>query len=287
MTYLQSLLANLQLTRRTAFLITVWLLVMIFVPIANWIWGEAAMLRLVNIGVLAQTTAVLSILISAWGWRRTLQTAVVIAVITYSVEWIGSHTGLPFGRYHYTDVLQPQISGVPLLIPLAWFMMLPSAWAIAERLGTMHFYPKKHSQAQTKSVLHLSLFALLSGLALTAWDLMLDPQMVGWGLWVWEQPGGYFGIPWLNFGGWILTAVLLTALIRPSNLPIQPLLLIYTLTWFLETFGLAFFWGMPGPALVGGVVMGLFVWLGWRFGIRDWQLTQPSANLQSPINQSL
>ena len=64
--------------------------------------------------------------------------------------------------------------------------------------------------------------------------------------------------------GWWGTAVLLTALIEPKNLPARPLLIIYTITWFLETFGLLFFWGLPGPALVGGVVMGLFGWLGWR-----------------------
>ena len=266
MNNLQSPISNLQLTRKTAVFILLWLLVMIFVPIANWVWGEAAMLRLVSVGVVAQATAVLSILIGAWGWRETAKTAVIVALLTYAVEFIGSRTGYPFGRYHYTDLLQPQIGHVPLLIPLAWLMMLPCAWAVASHFSTWHF-------------------ALFSALALTAWDLMLDPQMVGWGLWVWQQPGGYFGIPWLNFGGWVLTAVLLTTLLRPKPVPIRPLLLIYTLTWFLETFGLAFFWAMPGPAAVGGVVMGLFVWHGWKKNeterLRDWEIDQPPVS-QSP-----
>ena len=32
---------------------------------------------------------------------------------------------------------------------------------------------------------------------------------------------------------------------------------IYAVTWALETIGLLCFWGLPGPALVGGAAMGL------------------------------
>lgn len=263
MNTLHALLSTLNVTSKTAVFILLWLLIMIFVPIANWVWGEAAMLRLVSAGVVAQATAVLLILIQAWGWQETVKTAVLTALTAYTVEWIGSHTGWPFGSYYYTPTLQPQLGGVPLLIPLAWLMMLPCAWATVAHYAGWRF-------------------TLLAAFAFTAWDLMLDPQMVGWGLWVWQQPGGYFGIPWLNFVGWILTAVFLTALLRPKPVPVRPLLLIYTLTWFLETFGLAFFWAMPGPAAVGGVVMGVFVWLGWKKNeikrLRDWEIDQ-SLNL--------
>ncbi|MCA9997995.1 MAG: hypothetical protein KDE56_19680 [Anaerolineales bacterium] len=79
MNNLQSPIPNLQLTRKTAVFILLWLLVMIFVPIANWVWGEAVMLQLVSVGVVAQATAVLSILIGAWGWRETVKTAVIVA----------------------------------------------------------------------------------------------------------------------------------------------------------------------------------------------------------------
>ncbi len=80
--------------------------------------------------------------------------------------------------------------------------------------------------------------------------------MVAWGFWVWEQPGGYFGIPWVNFAGWLFASALITAIIRPRPLPVGPLLIIYLITWLLETIGLFFFWGLPGPAVVGFVAMG-------------------------------
>ncbi|MEZ4635217.1 MAG: carotenoid biosynthesis protein [Caldilineaceae bacterium] len=103
-------------------------------------------------------------------------------------------------------------------------------------------------------------FALFSGLAITAWDLFLDPQMVAWQLWVWETPGGYFGIPWVNYAGWLLTGVLITLVVRPAQLPVLPLIMVYVTTWLLESIGLAFFFGLPGPAAVGFVGMGVFVW---------------------------
>jgi putative membrane protein len=140
---------------------------------------------------------------------------------------------------------------VPLLIPLAWLMMLPPAWAVGSWLSG------------TDRGLR---FVLVSAGAFTAWDLFLDPQMVAWGYWQWATPGGYFGIPWLNFGGWFLSSALITLVARPSALPIKPLLLIYIITWLLQSIGQALFWAMPGPALVGFLVMGSFVLLTIRRG---------------------
>ncbi|MBL8055303.1 MAG: carotenoid biosynthesis protein, partial [Anaerolineales bacterium] len=151
--------------------------------------------------------------------------------------------------YRYTDLLQPQVLGVPALIPLAWLMMLPPAWAVAAALVR----PRERAP-----------FALVAALAFTAWDLYLDPQMVARGLWVWAEPGGYFGIPWVNFLGWLVTAFVITFVCGPADLPARPLAVIYTLTWLLQAVGLGFFWGQPGPALAGFLGMGVFVVLFWR-----------------------
>ena len=101
------------------------------------------------------------------------------------------------------------------------------------------------------------LFSAVSALALTAWDLFLDPQMVQWGFWHWEESGGYFGIPWSNFGGWLLAAGLITLLVRPAPLPAPPLLLIYGVIWLLQTLGQFFsggYLGRPSPVLWGWAV---------------------------------
>jgi putative membrane protein len=230
-------------------LLGAWVVSMIALPIVRVTSSKAVFDWGVSLSVLLQAGAVLSILWVVWGGRRTLQTAALVAVLTWGVEWLGAATGFPFGPYSYTDALQPQLFHVPLVIPLAWLMMLPIAWAIAARLtGSMRGWR----------------FVAVSALALTVWDLFLDPQMVAWGYWVWDNPVGYFGIPWSNYAGWLLTGALLTLVARPAALPLRPLLLIYTVTWFLEWFGLIFFWRMVGPGLAGFVAMGLFVLAGWQ-----------------------
>jgi len=227
---------------------TLWLLSLIALPVAKFFGGDTAALCSIIVAVILQAGLVLVILTTRWGAAPTLRMAAMVALLTWLIEAVGTATGLPFGVYHYTAKLQPQLGHVPLLIPLAWLMMLPPAWAVARQI-TGSYGPK---------------FIAVSALALTAWDLFLDPQMVAWGFWVWENPGGYFGIPWLNFGGWLLTAALITALVRPRNLPVLPLLLIYTITWLLQTGGLLFFWGLPGPAIAGFLGMGSLVWLAWQ-----------------------
>ncbi len=234
-----------------------WVLTMISLPLLGWILGEGYLLRGISVGVLMQVTAVLAILYNAWGLRRTATIFFVVTTLSYLAELLGSTTGFPFGKYHYTDLLQPQIAGVPLLIPLAWLMMLPPAWAIAQIIV---------SRANFRFSI---LFVLLSSLAFTAWDLFLDPQMVGWGFWQWETPGPYFGIPLSNYLGWIVVSALITLVVRPKNLPVGPLALVYVLTWILQTIGQGIFWSQPGPAIVGFLGSGVFILLAWRKGVKE------------------
>ncbi len=232
-------------------LIIVWVLAMIALPIMKWIWGTGIIPVAVTFALMMQFCAVLVIMWQGWGGRRTLIAFGLVAVATWGIEFIGSSTGFPFGAYDYTDVLQPQIGHVPLLIPLAWFMMLPAAWAVAEVIAGRD---------------KVWAYVAVSAVAITAWDLFLDPQMVDWGFWVWANPQGYFGIPWSNYAGWLLTGAIVTMLVRPYRhaLPIFPLLVVYGVVWFLQSIGLAIFWGQPGPALVGALAMGALLLVAGR-----------------------
>jgi putative membrane protein len=260
-----------------------WVLTMLSLPLMGWILGEGYLLRGMSVGVLMQSAAVLVILYNAWGLARTAKTFLVVGILSYLAELLGSSTGFPFGKYHYTDILQPQIAGVPLLIPLAWFMMLPPAWAIAKIIvgETPNLNHEVHKGAPRKTFLFSFLgvaparlafsagswliFALLSSLAFTAWDLFLDPQMVSFGFWVWEIPGQYFGIPLSNYVGWIVVSAVITLIANPKDLPVGPLALVYVLTWILQAIGQGIFWSQPGPAIVGFIGSGVFVSLAfWR-----------------------
>ncbi|MBN2386141.1 MAG: carotenoid biosynthesis protein [Anaerolineales bacterium] len=238
-------------------MLAVWALTFISLPIVRWALGDESLRIGIEIGVLTQVATVIVILWRAWKPGRVLGLAASVAILAWAAEYLGSTTGLPFGRYHYTELLQPQVGKVPVLIPLAWLMMLPPSWAVASLIFP---FPPGGVGRRRKGQL---IFALLSALAMTAWDLFLDPQMVAWGFWTWEVPSGYFGIPWTNFLGWLLVAFLVTLIIRPRDLPVSPLAAVYCITWFLESFGQLFFWDLPGPAVCGFLGMGAVLF--WAF----------------------
>lgn len=234
--------------------ISLWLILLLFMPFIEDNYGEDSFVLSINFSVILQASAVLSILKNSVRIRKTVFIAIGIIFITWLIEAIGVITGFPFGRYNYTGKLQPQLLNVPLLIPLAWLMMLPPSWAIAQRIT-----------GQSKGIK----FIIISGLAFTAWDLLLDPQMVKWGIWSWQNPNGYFGIPFINFFGWFLSAIIVTLIIRPPKLNEKYLLLIYILVWIIEPLGLTIFWDLMGPAIFGFLGMGVFVFLAYFIKPRE------------------
>jgi putative membrane protein len=223
----------------------VWLLVMIAVPIWKWILADRGERIGISLGVVFQaiTVAVLLAHDGPTPWRVIL-IVIGVPVLGWLIERIGSRTGVPFGKYHYTDVLQPQIAHVPVAVPLAWLMMIPPSWAVAQLIlpEAPHW-----------------LAAIVAGAAFTAWDAYLDPQMVRWNFWTWDQPGRYVGIPLINFFGWWIGGTVISLLLMPVDLPIAPLFAIYILTWLLEVGGQAMFWKLPVSAATGFLLMGAFI----------------------------
>lgn len=231
--------------------LSLWIAVLIASPISLWIFGRDVFPLVASAGVIAQVVTVWLSLIKRWHISRIIRVMLVIGTLSWMAEFAGHSTGIPFGQYHYTPALQPQILGVPALIPFAWMMMLLPAWGITDTL----LQPLKDRLRQWYPVV----FSIVSGLAITAWDLYLDPQMVSFNLWEWDIPGAYFGIPLINYAGWWLTATVITIVTRPSNLPAGRLTTIYVITWIMQGIGLGVFWGQPGPALVGFLGMGVFI----------------------------
>lgn len=139
------------------------------------------------------------------GTKFVLTFLFAVLSLSFLAEVIGVHTGLPFGNYSYAPTLGWQLWQVPLLIPLAWFMMMYPCWLIAIRLTVSRIWQ----------------IAIASWLMAT-WDLFLDPQMVTEGFWTWH---GYASresndIPLSNFFGWLMTAVIVFAVLSavlPKN----------------------------------------------------------------------
>lgn len=151
---------------------------------------------------LTLATVVFSVLHAAWllGSRGAGVFFAVSAAVSWAFEELGVVTGLIYGRYHYTDLLGPKLGHVPLLIPLAWFAMIYPSYLIAAVLTEGRLRPRRWGVGP------LVWRAVLAGLVMTAWDVVIDPGMaLPGGSWVWEEGGPYFGVPLQNFAGWLLT----------------------------------------------------------------------------------
>src|SRR3954453_14445198 len=162
-------------------------------------------------------------------------------------ESVGVATGWPFGQYAYTGTLGPEVLGVPVVVPMAWVMMAWPALVVARTLV-----------ARGPAV------AAVGAVALTAWDVFLDPQMVAAGHWTWfdTAPGLPLipGIPLTNYIGWLLVSVVIMAILDRTlpreQFPSAPAAALYLWVYFSSVMGHAVFFGLPGSAITGAVIMG-------------------------------
>ena len=162
------------------------------------------------------------------------------------VEAVGVHSGVPFGTYAYTGDLGAQVLGVPAVVPLAWTMMAWPALVVGRRL------------ARRRPV------ALVGGVALAAWDLFLDPQMVDAGHWTWAHPDPALplvpDVPLTNYAGWLVVSVAIVGaldrLLPRDGGPSGPAAALYLWAYGSSVVAHVLFFDRPGSALVGGIVMG-------------------------------
>ncbi len=169
----------------------------------------------------------------------------------WSIEAIGTATGLPFGAYSYGDRLGPALGDVPWLIPLAWAMMGYPVYLVAAR--ACRTTPGR---------------VVLAAALLATWDLFLDPQMVSEGHWRFSDPSpalpGVPGIPLSNFAGWAISALIVMVLIEfVAGPPPRPVVIasppVALLVWVYcsNVLANAVFFGRPAVALIGAVAMGV------------------------------
>ncbi len=204
--------------------------------------GRRAGLAGVVVGGLGAATA--AAVLRRWGTRRAAGALATVAVGTTVLEHVGTATGLPFGRYHYTGALRPVVGGVPAIVPVAWFAMaVPAREAAHAALG------ERSSRLRRVG---------LGAAYLTAWDLFLDPQMVGEGYWVWARRGRYRGIPVTNYLGWLVGSAAVMALLElwlPAGEPEPTLTAEYGWMAVMQTVGFARYFDDRLVAAVGGSAM--------------------------------
>jgi putative membrane protein len=134
------------------------------------------------------------------GWRRTLAFGGLVWPLAWLAELSSTHTGFPFGLYHYTGLTRDRevfVAGVPLMDSLSFTFLAYASYCLAR--------VSLRGRAASRSTV-----ALTSGILMMALDVVIDPAAVRGDRWFlgpifyYPEGGIYFGVPLSNFAGWVL-----------------------------------------------------------------------------------
>ena len=115
------------------------------------------------------------------------------ALLGFIAEVIGVQYGWLFGSYYYTEILAPNLFGVPLAMGCAWLILV----------GYIQNMLASHKLSKITSIIFLSGW-------MTVIDLLIDPLAAHeFGYWTWLEQGSYYGIPFRNFMGWFIVSGLI------------------------------------------------------------------------------
>jgi len=132
--------------------------------------------------------------------RRGAVLLLALAGYAYGIEFVGATTGLPYGEFAYGIPLGPMVfDTIPLGLPVFFMPLVLNAYLLCLLL-----LGKRARSALVRVPAVIG--------AVVAVDLVLDPAAVALGFWVYES-GSYYGVPWLNFAGWVLSATVATVLV--------------------------------------------------------------------------
>jgi putative membrane protein len=199
------------------------------------------------------------------GWR-VVAAFVVASAIALASELLGTSTGYPFGGYSYTPLLGWRVLGlVPFPIPISWTFILYCSLAICGRLLPVR------DDGRTRLR-----WAFVAGLILTAWDVAMDPAMVRTAHWLWHEPGPFYGMPYTNWIGWVVTGTVIAWVmlrlvpptvvaerVSPTRLP----LVLYAVNGLMPI-AICVRYGMVWAAVLGTLAMALPVGLAVAAGAR-------------------
>jgi uncharacterized membrane protein len=163
--------------------------------------------------------AIFTPIASSLGWRSTAIVTAGVFFVGAASEILGIYAGLPFGVYSYTANWQPVVllpgeRWFPLLLPVAWTMIVGGAYLTVALL-----LPGNN---RTSRLLGTALLAVVV-------DAVMEPVMVNHlQYWTWRDSGPIFGIPLSNAFGWFIVSLLAalaleaakTYKVRTANAPL-------------------------------------------------------------------
>jgi putative membrane protein len=131
-----------------------------------------------------------------YGTRGIAVFTVLCLAVGSFFESLSLRAGFPFGHYYFTGVMGPKVLELPILLALAYVGVGYLAWVVASLIVG----------APANSWKGLIVLPWIAATVMSAWDLAMDQVWANIDrAWVWQRGGGYFGVPFSNFFGWLLT----------------------------------------------------------------------------------
>jgi putative membrane protein len=183
-------------------------------------------------------------LVHQFGAVRGSATLAAVSVFGYLIEGFGVATGVPYGEFYYGGAMGPTILGlVPYLLPLSYVPLVIGAVAMVSGRGS--------------ALRRIT----LGGLLLVVIDGVLDPGAVSLGFWIWPGGGPYYGVPLSNYGGWLISGLIASALVtliggrRMTDQPLRPGLLDSLLVSMFLWLSVCVFSGLAFPAVLAAALI--------------------------------
>ena len=157
-----------------------------------------------------------------WGFFNIAIFLIITIIVSLLLEITGSKTGYVFGgKYHYNYDNTPGfiLFVIPVLIPIAWFGIIYMSINFCNYVTNVRF-PFENSINYY--------FIILTAIFVMLLDLVLDPLAVDEKRWNWELPGIYYGIPILNFFGWLLVPLLILLIFQHCSYQVNKVISSYS-----------------------------------------------------------
>jgi putative membrane protein len=171
--------------------------------------------------VFAFFAAFLCVCVPHVGWRRTGMFTLCGYLIAFGSEWLSINTGFPYGWYYYIDATSSRelwVAGVPFFDSLSYVFLAYCSYSTALFiLAPLKAWRWNLATLETRRLRRSGAALLLGALLQTGLDVVIDPVALQGHRWFLGQIYGYrehgihFGVPLSNYGGWLLTSLILIA----------------------------------------------------------------------------
>ncbi|MCU0417163.1 MAG: carotenoid biosynthesis protein [Cytophagaceae bacterium] len=116
---------------------------------------------------------------------------IAVGFLGWCIEWVGVHTGFPFGRYYYGNALGFKIDHIPVIIGINWMML---TYAFSTSIG------------QTFSSWPNGIKAAMVAIGMTLMDRLIESVCDYRDLWYWTGYATQHSPPIQNYISWFLVA---------------------------------------------------------------------------------